>query len=91
MNPALPNDWYYVYLLKSNNTKWIYIGCTNNIETRLKEHAEGKVFTTKKMLPIELVYFEAYRSKEYAFKRERNLKTYGSSLSKLKLRIGING
>jgi predicted GIY-YIG superfamily endonuclease len=41
------------------------------------------------MLPVELLYFEAYRSKDVAFEREKNLKKYGSGLAKLKTRIGI--
>jgi putative endonuclease len=89
MNPALPNTWYYVYLLISKKTKWVYVGCTNNLKKRLIEHNEGKVFSTKKMLPVELIYFEAYRYKDYAYKREKYLKEYGSGLAKLKLRIGI--
>jgi len=90
MNPALPKDWYYVYLLSSNKTKWIYIGCTSNLEKRIKEHREGMVYSTKKMLPVELIYCEAYKSKEYAYKREKNLKAFGSGLAKLKSRLGIN-
>lgn len=90
MNPALPKKWYYVYLLNSNKTAWIYIGCTNNLENRLKEHNEGKVYSTKKMLPVELIYYEAYRSKECAFNREQRLKAFGSGLAKLKSRLGIN-
>jgi putative endonuclease len=88
-NPALPNNWYYVYLLYSNKTNWIYIGCTNNLEKRLREHNEGKVYSTKKMLPAELIYYEAYINKDCAYKREKNLKAFGSGLSKLKSRIGI--
>mgnify|MGYP001598019498 FL=1 len=54
MNPALPDKkWHYVYLLKGNKTPYIYIGCTNDLEKRLKEHSEGKVYSTKKMLPVE--------------------------------------
>jgi putative endonuclease len=96
MNPALPNkqrkgigNWYYVYLLGSAVTNWIYIGCTNDLKKRLMEHTKGNVFSTKKMLPVELIYFEAYKSKECAYKREKQLKQYGSGLSKLKSRIGI--
>jgi len=89
MNPALPNDWHYVYLLSSNKTPWIYIGCTNDLKGRLKEHNEGKVYSTKKMLPVELIYYEAYKSKDYAYKREKSLKAFGSGLAKLKSRLGI--
>ncbi len=101
MNPALPNNknWYYVYLLSSSRISWIYpalarkswvyIGCTHNLEKRLKEHMQGKVYTTRKMLPVELMYYEAYMSKDCAFQREKSLKAYGSSLGKLKSRLGI--
>ncbi len=91
MSPALPNNkhWHYVYLLSSIRTPWVYIGCTDNLERRLKEHAESMVYTTRKMLPVELVYFEAYRSKDCAYQREKRLKAYGSNLGKLKSRLGI--
>ena len=90
MSPALPKNWYYVYLLVSNKTPWIYIGCSNNLEKRLKEHSEGKVYSTKKMLPVELIYYEGFRSKDCAYQREKSLKAYGSGLAKLKSRLGID-
>ncbi len=91
MNPALPslNDWHYVYILKSDKTPWVYIGCTNDLSKRIKEHNKGKVFTTKKMLPVELIYYEAYKHKDDAYKREKSLKEYGSGLAKLKSRLSI--
>jgi putative endonuclease len=89
MNPALPKKWYYVYLLSSNKASWIYIGCTDDLEKRIKEHNEGKVYSTKKMSPVELIYYEAYKSKACAYKREKSLKTHGSGLAKLKSRLGI--
>jgi putative endonuclease len=91
VNPALPKskNWYYVYLLTSSKTAWIYIGCTNDLEKRLREHNERKVCSTKKMLPVEVIYFEAYKSKDVAFAREKSLKKYGSGLAKLKSRLGI--
>lgn len=89
MNPALPKTWHYVYLLSNKTMKWIYIGCTNDLEKRLDEHYSGKVLSTKNMLPVELVYYEAYRFKEDAYIREKHLKHHGSSFAKLKYRIGI--
>jgi len=92
MNPALPRkNWYYVYLLKSEKTSYIYIGCTSNLGERLKRHEEGMVYSTKKMLPVELIYYEAYRVKECAYRREQALKKYGSGLAKLKQRLEIKG
>ena len=90
VNPALPNkNWYYVYLLRSSKSQRIYIGCTNDLKNRLKEHNEGKVYSTKRMLPVELIYYEAFKSKDLAYKREKNLKSYGSGLAGLKLRLAI--
>ena len=89
INPALPKNWYYVYLLRGNKTSWIYIGCTNDLEKRLKEHNEGKVYSTKKILPVELIYCEAYKSKDYTYQREKSLKAFGSGLVKLKSKLGI--
>lgn len=86
MNPA-PRSWYYVYLLKSKKDGKIYIGCTSDLQRRLKEHEEGQNYSTRKMLPIELIYVEAYKSKKDAFEREKKLKHYGSGLRNLKLRI----
>ena len=98
MNPALPRLWYYVYLLKSKQSRRIYpalpkarvyIGCTGDLRKRLKEHIDGKVFSTKNMLPIELLYYEAYKSKDIAYKREKTLKAYGNSLIKILTRLNI--
>ena len=103
MSPALPKDygtrgsagkafsgnWYFVYLLASKKTSWIYIGCTGDLKNRLEEHSRGKVFSTETKLPVELIYFEAYKSKTSAYIREKNLKTYGSGLAKLKDRLGL--
>jgi predicted GIY-YIG superfamily endonuclease len=82
-------SWHYVYLLSSNKTQWIYIGCTHDLEKRFNEHKEGRVLTTKKMLPVELIYYEAFRSKDCAYQREKSLKAFGSGLARLKSRLGI--
>ncbi|ODS33854.1 MAG: GIY-YIG nuclease superfamily protein [Candidatus Scalindua rubra] len=78
---------HYVYIIKSIKTKKIYIGYTSDLKRRLKEHNEGKNYTTLRMLPIELVYYEAYKSKEDAKNREKQLKRYGNALLFLKKRI----
>lgn len=43
-----------------------------------------------KMLPVELIYFESYKSKEDVFEREKELKNYGSGLRNLKIRLRDN-
>jgi len=95
MNPAPPlssyskrmlDGWYMVYILRSKKGD-IYIGCTSDIEKRVKEHQEGRCYYTKRMLPIELIYCEAFKSQKDAFEREKKLKHHGSALRNLKLRI----
>lgn len=86
MNPA-PPEFHYVYILRSEKTKWLYIGYTSDLIRRLNEHNSGKSFSTKKYLPVWLIYYEAYFSKLDAVMREKRLKNYGSCLQKLKERI----
>ncbi len=77
---------YYVYILNLSNSK-IYIGFTKDIRKRISEHAEGKVFTTKKYLPAKLIYYECYLSFKDAKRRETMLKQFGSTYSHLKKRL----
>ena len=86
MNPA-PPQMHYVYLLNSDKKKWSYVGCTSNLDRRLNEHNNGKNNSTKKYLPVRLVYYEAFFSKSDAYQREKRLKQYGSSLQMLKTRL----
>lgn len=64
-----------VYVLKSQKDGNLYIGCTSNIQKRLLMHEQGKVFSTKNRLPVELIYHETYDDKYEAFKMERFYKT----------------
>ncbi len=76
----------YVYVLRMNNGQ-LYVGSTCNLEKRIKEHKNGKVFTTKKYMPVSLIYYESYNSEKDARKREKMLKYHGSAFAKLKTRI----
>jgi putative endonuclease len=66
---------YYVYVLQSRVDKNIYIGVTADLRKRLKEHNLGETKSTKGRKPFELIYYEAYKDKRDATKREYNLKT----------------
>lgn len=63
-----------VYVLKSDSVK-TYVGRTSNIKRRIAEHRQQKVWTTKRMGIVELVYFEAFKVNSDAIRRERYLKT----------------
>lgn len=67
--------FYYVYVLKSLKDNKNYIGFTNNLLRRYAEHQQGKNVSTAKRLPLELIFYEAFRNKEDALRREEYLKT----------------
>ena len=52
----------------------LYIGSTENLKRRLKEHNARKVTSTKTRTPLILICYEAYGYKEDALKRENFLK-----------------
>ncbi|MGB9847741.1 MAG: GIY-YIG nuclease family protein [Minisyncoccia bacterium] len=79
---------YYVYLLKDEFSK-IYIGYTHDLRKRLKEHLNKRVFTTKRMGNIKLIYYEAYWSEDLAKLREKKLKQFGSTYQGLIKRLGL--
>ncbi|OGZ73563.1 MAG: hypothetical protein A2908_00465 [Candidatus Staskawiczbacteria bacterium RIFCSPLOWO2_01_FULL_38_12b] len=68
---------YYVYLLRKGDGK-IYIGYTNDLKRRIREH--------KDKTP-ELIYYEAYKNKLDAQDRERKLKQRGQAVKFLRERI----
>ncbi len=78
---------YYVYILKSSRFDASYIGKTNNIVRRLREHNGGSSRSTKRYAPWHLVYFEGYRDNVDADDREKKLKQFGKVYSQLKRRI----
>lgn len=75
---------YYVYLLK-NEKQELYTGCTNDLKRRLEEHNASKSDFTKGH-KWSIVYYEAYKSKNDAFDREKKLKHHGYGIRHLKSR-----
>ena len=75
MATPVMSNFYYVYVLLSEKDNKFYIGSTADLKKRLAEHAEGKVISTKTRLPIELIFYEAYRNKYDAIRREDYLKS----------------
>jgi putative endonuclease len=68
-------QFYYVYVIESVDKDFIYTGITNNLQRRLKEHNNGEENSTKAYAPFELIFFEGYRNKSDAKRREEYLKT----------------
>lgn len=71
---------YYAYVLKQSKRLRVYIGYTDDLKRRTREHLKDKP-------GWELRYYEAYFNQKDARKREQKLKQYGSSLGQLKKRI----
>jgi putative endonuclease len=67
--------FYYVYVLKSINKDFIYVGFTQDIKRRFKEHNNKEELSTKHYAPFEMVHYEAYKNKSDAYHREQYLKT----------------
>ena len=77
---------FYVYILE-NRTKKLYVGYSEDLRKRLKEHNSGAVFSTKPYRPWKIIYYEACLHQEDARRRERYLKTtQGQRLLKRRLK-----
>ena len=78
---------YYIYVLRSRLDGKFYTGFTSDIENRLNEHNSGKVSSTKRRVPFEIIYFEFCLNIDDALHREKYLKTtYGKRYLKNRLK-----
>jgi putative endonuclease len=76
---------YYVYMLTNKGNTVIYVGVTNNVQTRVWEHKNGvHNGFTKKYACNKLVYFEEFQWIQDAIAREKQLKG-GSRQAKVDL------
>ena len=66
---------YFVYVLKSNKDGNLYIGFTNNLDRRLREHNNGTNLSTKYRRPFRLIYKEVVDDRVGARKIEKFLKS----------------
>ena len=78
---------FYVYVLKSKKDYSHYIGFATDLRNRFIKHNQGLVQSTKNLRPLELIYYEAYKSKKDALMRENRLKQFKKGYSSLKGRI----
>ncbi|MFH6983594.1 GIY-YIG nuclease family protein [Marinoscillum luteum] len=77
---------HYTYVLYSEKDQKNYVGYTEDLRARLKQHDQGSVISTKHRRPLRLIYFEACVDKKDAMKREKYLKThYGRMYLKKRL------
>ena len=78
---------YYVYVLKSRKDNKFYVGYTNNLERRVKQHRSArKGYYTSGKGPWDLVYYEVFEDKATAIRREKFYKS-GKGREVLKKKI----
>jgi len=66
---------YFVYILKSKQKNWHYIGMTNNVEKRVILHNKGWVKSIKAFAPFDLLLVEEFPTRNLARMREKYYKT----------------
>jgi putative endonuclease len=78
---------YYVYILHSKKDNGLYIGQTENLKFRFKQHNQGSVISTKNRRPLNLIHYESFLIKMDAVAREEYLKSgYGREQLKHQLK-----
>ena len=81
---------YYVYIITNKENTTLYIGVTNNLQTRIWEH-KNKIYQgfSAKYNCSKLVYYEEFQWIQDAIDREKQLKA-GSRQKKIDLIISDN-
>jgi putative endonuclease len=74
---------YFVYAIKSETDGRIYVGFSENVQNRVKEHNSGKTKSTKGYRPWKLFFTEECKTRIEARKLEKYYKG-GSGKEKLK-------
>ena len=66
----------YVYILSNKNRTVLYIGVTNDLERRIKEHTDGLSAFTKKYNIHDLLFYEIHNDINLAIRREKLIKKW---------------
>jgi len=65
---------FYTYILKSDKSVRHYIGHTSDLKERLNYHNSGRVKATRNKGPWNVEYYETFKTKGEANKREIEIK-----------------
>ena len=66
---------FYAYVIKSITKDYLYKGHCENLEKRILEHNSGMTTSIKPYIPFQLIYFEEFKLRVDAIKREKYFKT----------------
>jgi putative endonuclease len=84
--------YWYVYVLRSLKDNQFYVGLTRDLPVRVQQHNNGLVASTKKRVPLKLVYWEGCLNRSDVVQREKYLKTaWGKRYIKSRLRRYLTG
>ncbi|MFO7791178.1 MAG: GIY-YIG nuclease family protein [Bacteroidales bacterium] len=79
---------FFVYVLKSKVDGRYYKGMAKDVQSRLKEHNNGKVKSTKGYRPWKLIYTKGFEKRIEARKFEKYLKS-GSGREYIKNKLDL--
>ncbi|MBI4427098.1 MAG: GIY-YIG nuclease family protein [Candidatus Magasanikbacteria bacterium] len=79
---------FFVYIIQSLKTGRFYIGCTKDLEKRLRQHGKGENVSTRFGCPWVLVCYRKFLRQQEAYGCEKLVKSYkgGNGFKKI-----ING
>ena len=66
---------YYTYVLKSQKDNKFYIGYSTDLINRFVQHQKGQVESTKHRRPLDLIFYEFFKDRRDAQRREKYFKT----------------
>ena len=81
---------HFIYVLVSLKDGKSYVGQTNHLLRRYRQHAEGFVASTRNRRPLVMAHWEEFPDKKQAMQREKTLKSPMSAEFKQALRDRIN-
>ena len=67
----------YIYILRLSDRTY-YTGITEDIKVRLKQHQQGRSISTRRNLPVELVYCTTMPERTLARILEKKIKARGA-------------
>jgi putative endonuclease len=67
---------YHIYILQSQISNHFYTGQTKDLDQRINLHNIGKIKSSNRYKPWKIIYFETFKTRQEAVKREKFLKSH---------------
>lgn len=82
---------WFVYIVRGKDNS-LYTGMTSDIKRRIHEHNTSNALGSKSLRgkrPVEMVYYEAYKTQSEAMKREAAIKSWKREYKLKLIRRGL--